>query len=348
MQILFLSNRPEILDETLGYFRAHMDWAREFVVISPRGRTLVAPDVRSIDEDELLAAGERSALAGLGHGPRNTMLRRAVLERAVLERGGLDEVVIMSDDDYRPIADVPLTDFVDQGRLHGYVSHDLATWRRAKTSYDHTQRYALAAMLLWGYPHLGYGSHMPQAIHRGVFGEANRSWDKLADGIDRLGSDRYGIDEWSLVNNWGRANHPELFWTPRSYRTLGWPQFPHQWRRSIRPDRIQFENFDPAMYAPGNLFEGIPTACDPAEDLSRALVKLERWLEHDYELDELRATSRRSPLTASMGRRAALAAVRPVATARRYLTLADREHADAQTGAGSGTLWGLDADLPAG
>ena len=225
---------------------------------------------------------------------------------------------------------------------------DLATWRLAKTSYDHTQRYAYAAMLLWGCPHLGYGSHMPQAIHRGVFAEAHQRWDTLADGIDGYGSDRHGIDEWSLVSNWGRAQHPELFWTPRRYRTLGWPQFPHQWRRTIRPNQIQFENFDPAMYQPGHLFEGIPTTSEAGHDTSRALVKIERWLEHDYDLDELVATERTTPLTASRARRAALAALRPLATAHRYLAFADREMTDSQIGAGSSNPWGLDADLPVG
>ena len=343
MQILYLSNRPQMLEETLGYVRAHMPWATEFVVISPKDQTLHGPSIRAIDEDELLSHQERRAIDGLGHGPRNTMLRRAVLER-----GGLDDVVIMSDDDYRPIVDVPLTDFVDQGRLHGYVSHDLAAWRLAKTSYDHTQRYAYAAMLLWGCPHLGYGSHMPQAIHRGVFAEAHQRWDTLADGIDGYGSDRHGIDEWSLVSNWGRAQHPELFWTPRRYRTLGWPQFPHQWRRTIRPNQIQFENFDPAMYQPGHLFEGIPTTSEAGHDTSRALVQIERWLEHDYDLDELVATERTTPLTASRARRAALAALRPLATAHRYLAFADREMTDSQIGAGSSNPWGLDADLPVG
>lgn len=109
-----------------------------------------------------------------------------------------------------PFVNVAESDMVDAGRLHGYVSHDLAVWRQVDTSYDHTQRYAYTAMLMWGCPHLGYGAHMPQAIHRGVFTEANRAWDHLTEGIDRYGADRYGIDEWSLANNWGRTT-PNCF-----------------------------------------------------------------------------------------------------------------------------------------
>lgn len=342
MQILYLSNRPDVLAETIDYVTEHMPWIDDFVVIAPPAMRFDGMGVRAIDEMSLLTQAERAALSPLGHGPRNTMLRRAVIER-----GDLQDTFIMSDDDYRPIRDVAESDMVDAGRLHGYVSHDLAAWRQVDTSYDHTQRYAYTAMLMWGCPHLGYGAHMPQAIHRGVFTEANRAWDHLTEGIDRYGADRYGIDEWSLANNWGRKHYPELFWSPRRYRTLGWPQFPHQWPRHIRPTQIQFENFYPEMYGPGQLFDGIPTASSPGENESRAFVKIERWLELDHRLDRLSTPAdRSSPWTSTALRRTALTALRPAAKVAEYLSFGQRERTDAMTAQLTGWAQHLDADEP--
>lgn len=35
MQILYLSNRPDVLAETIDYVTEHMPWVDDFVVIAP-------------------------------------------------------------------------------------------------------------------------------------------------------------------------------------------------------------------------------------------------------------------------------------------------------------------------
>ena len=100
MQNLYLSNRPDVLAETIDYVTEHMPWVDDFVVIAPSAMRFDGMGVRAIDEMSLLTQAERAALSPLAHGPRNTMLRRAVIER-----GDLQDTFIMSDDDYRPIRD---------------------------------------------------------------------------------------------------------------------------------------------------------------------------------------------------------------------------------------------------
>ena len=40
MQILYLSNRPDVLAETIDYVTEHMPWIDDFVVIAPSAMVL--------------------------------------------------------------------------------------------------------------------------------------------------------------------------------------------------------------------------------------------------------------------------------------------------------------------
>lgn len=323
MKALYLSNRPQVLAETLEFVATHMDWVSEAIVIAPPGME-VPTAVESIavtvlPEDELLDATTQSRLGDMDHVSRNITLRRAAVAHL-----GWDEPFLLSDDDYRPLRSIPLTDFVADGRLHGYVSHDLRAWRRVDTAYDAAQRHTDAALLWWGIDHLGYGAHMPQVIHPEVWADAFAAWDQL-----HTDADRDVVDEWSLHHNWGRANRPELFWSPRRYRTLGWPQYPHQWPRLVRPRTIAFENFYPDMYAPGGVFHGLSTRAADGADAITAVTKIERWTALDHAMDRLHiADDVVTPWTGTSARRAAMVPLRGLLKVREYLTFGTRERAD--------------------
>lgn len=342
MKILYISNRPAVLAETLGYVRAHMPWVTEAVVVAPASMDLGdTPNISIIDETDLLGI-PTDRLRAMDHVSRNITLRRAAVAEA-----DLGERFILSDDDYRPLRPIPVTDFIEDGRMHGYVSHFLDRWRDATTDYDHAQRTTSAALSWWGADQGGYGAHMPQVIDRTIWTDAFAEWDALHRGADAWGANPSMVDEWSLHHNWGRRFAPTQFISPRRYRTLGWPQYPHEWARLVRPQTISFENFYPELYGPGGLFAGIPTACDPSTDAARALVKIQRWNELDYRMDRLTAPEGvDTPWHATMLRRGLLRSLQGAHKVAEYVGLGERQRSDDLTAFAARDARGLDLDLP--
>ena len=153
MQVLYLSNRPEVLTVTVDALRAAVAEDLEILAITPRPTGIEG--VTDLLESELLSVAERRAAAGADHGGRNTMLRDLAVRR-----GPIAERFLLSDDDYRPLGPIPPDFWARSGKLRHYVSHDLARWRRLNTSYDGTQLNTWLALAQWDCPHLGYGAHL--------------------------------------------------------------------------------------------------------------------------------------------------------------------------------------------
>lgn len=282
-QLVYLSNRPAVLAETLNYVRHFMPWVREAVVLAPaatheRLRDLtpdaVGPKLVSVDEDELLTAAERGALSA-SHSARNATLRRLLYER-----GPVADVFLQSDDDYRPLRHIEPSMFIADGRLISYACHDLALWRRNDTTYDLVQHSTYLALSYFGAGHLNFASHMPQPIDRALFGESFAA----AMSLDPSGA----FCEWSLPLNHGRFVAPERFGEVRTYRTMCWPRYPHEWPYWRRPEQYAFENFHPELYAAGGLFAGLATALDENAPAQQAFAKLSRWYEFDLQAGRLR------------------------------------------------------------
>ncbi len=325
MQILYLSNRPAVLRETLDHVRHFMPWVDDVVVLAPEA-TLVRlrqelPDdlpFTGLAEEELLARGELDDLAATDHSSRNTVLRVAAARRAPLA-----DVYLASDDDYRPLKPIDPSTFVDDGRYVGHVSYDLARWRRNETSFDRAQHASYQALGYLGCEHLSYAAHMPQPMDRRVVVEA-------FDAVARL-TDSMQFCEWTIPFNWGRRHHPELFAEPRTFVTMCWPQYPHEWPFWVRPEEYAFENFYPELYRPGHLFDGIPTALDPARVERHSFDKMLRWYRFDLDAGRLRFPDDvANPWLGEGGtgrgraRRAFFSALRPVRRAYEYLALEER------------------------
>lgn len=281
-QLVYLSNRADVLAETLDYVRFFMPWVTEAVVLAPAGtherlRDLTGADglkIVPVDEDELLSASERGALS-TSHSARNATLRRLLYER-----GPVADVFLQSDDDYRPLRPIEPSMFVNNGRLISYACHDLALWRRNDTTYDAVQHSTYLALSYFAAGHLNFASHMPQLIDRALFGEAFAA----AMSLEPSGA----FCEWSLPLNHGRLVAPERFGEVRTYRTMCWPRYPHEWPYWRRPEQFAFENFHPELYARGGLFAGLSTALDEATAARQTFTKLSRWYEFDLQAGRLR------------------------------------------------------------
>lgn len=317
MQIVYLSNRPEVLAGTLRAVARCQDWVDDAVVCAPANlHDAIATQVGKVwdrsltllDEAEIsgLSAG---TISDLGHVERNVTLRRAMIEG-----GHTADTFLLSDDDYRPLVALPITDFVAvDGRHQGYWFYELERWPGDQTSYDHAQIRTLAVLQLLGFPTLAYGAHMPQVM------TVDR-WRRAFDLADQVGGGPL-VDEWSLYFNISIAEDPAAFLEPAPFRTLAWPQWPHQWPFFVRPDPIRFENHYPEHEQPGGLFAGLGAVEDPSDALERIVA----WRTAEIAIGELRFDDAwDDPWTRGQPhRRGVAAALRAVAKVRKYSALPD-------------------------
>lgn len=317
MQIVYLSNRPAVLAGTLSAVARHCPWIDHAVVCVPQNR---GDDFHSVISespftgpvalvnDEVIAPG--ADLSKMDHVTRNVTLRRALIEGE-----HTDETFILSDDDYRPLVMIPETDFVtEDGRHQGYWFYDLAEWPSAETDYDRAQIRTLAVLRVLDRPTLAFGSHMPQIMTRD-------HWRASFAEADAVGAGPL-VDEWSLYFNLSMHRAPDDFADPLPFRTLAWPQWPHQWPHVVAPHPIRFENHHPEHEADGGLFAGLGPVITPAD----AIERVRRWREAEIAIGELRFDkSWHDPWTRGQAhRRGVAAAMRAASKVRRYSSLADR------------------------
>lgn len=273
MQIVYISNRPDFLNETIKQVEKFMPFVDSAVVLCPalcKGQ-IITPDKIHVEIllEEDFRQGTGRNLSVLDHQSRNYLLRTKLIETEYVH----DEF-IMSDDDSRPIADVAPHDYKLDGKYRSYYFYDLEKWKYGATEFDFGQRVTGILLRYLGLPHLSYASHMPQLINRKIFRESATYFEKYAR--------KYPLCEWSTYFNYAHKHHASAFSKPEAYRTLGWPDFPGTWPYYVRPAHFLFENYHPDMYASGALFEGLPASPDKAEADLATLEKLIR-------LDQLEA-----------------------------------------------------------
>lgn len=311
VQIAYLSNRPNVLAGTLRAVEQWMPWVTEALVCGPSNSQsrLLGLATESITitlvEDSQVSGLSPVALQSLDHVSRNVTLRRAMLDNGLLAAS-----FILSDDDYRPLADIPITDFVHaDGRHQGFWFHRLEDWPANETAYDRAQTRTLAILRLLGVDTLAYGAHMPQVMHAPLLSEAFEAADDVGAGAL--------LDEWSLYFNVASARHPEQFAAPLPFRTLAWPAWPHQWEHVVTPHPIRFENHYPEHEEAGGLFSNLP----PVTTAEGALERIARWRAAEIAIGELRFDPAwNDPWTrGSANRRRSMAALRMAAKVRKYV-----------------------------
>ena len=314
MQIVYLSNRPQVMRETWQHVRHFMPWIDRALIVAPAARhgefdAWVDPTEITLFSDEEVSGATSSTLGVLDHVRRNVRLRRALIGS-----GATDDVFLLSDDDYRPMRPVDESFFTDGTRDIGYFSYELGEWPGYETPFDEAQHVTHDALAFLGLPHLAYGAHMPQIMRRDLWGEAFELFETVSD--DDM------VCEWALYFNVAQARHPERFDAPRPFEVMGWPQYGAEWPWWVRPPRWTFENFYPDMYEPGHLFDGLTTGLDTAGVTKTNFDKITRWTAFARAAERLDFPAGvHNPWTKDSAlRRAYFAALRPARKTLRYLT----------------------------
>jgi hypothetical protein len=247
MQIVYLSNRPKILNDTLNQVNLFMPFIKSVLIICPKklSSEFRAPDLISlsfIHEEELyIELGYKSKN---DHQSINYALRSMAIKHDLIE-----ESFIMSDDDARPIRPISIELFQSNNKHANYFFYDLEDWHYHMTEFDKGQQNTLALLKYYGLPTLAYAAHMPQIIHKKIYIEAYDTFKEY--------SKENAICEWTSYFNYGINKYPDRFLDTTKYMTLCWPKLPGNWPLYVRPDHFNFENYYPDLYENGSVFEGL-------------------------------------------------------------------------------------------
>ena len=221
-----------------------------------------------VSESEILSQNEASKLPLLDHQRRNYLLRTRLIKHQ-----NVNAQFIMSDDDARPLKTVDVSRYFESNRYHRYYFYDLTQWQSNQTDFDAGQLSTGVILQYNNLPHLSYASHMPQIIDRDLFIEAAQDFTQY--------SSEHPICEWSSYFNFASFHYPEKFHEAKPFLTLCWPEHPLAWQQEVVPDRFLFENFTPELYAPRQVFEGLPTEYQSEQTAKNLTVeKVTRWQKH--------------------------------------------------------------------
>ncbi len=282
MQIVYITNRVHMARETLVYVENLMPFVTEAVFVCPGSQVedfhfKSRISVRVIDEVKVLGKDLRRFREAGDHQFKNCLLRFSLAHVK-----DIDDEFIMSDDDNRPLVEIPLSFFKSSGRYSGYYYYDLKKWSARETDYDRGQHETCGILEDKGYEIFSYSSHMPQIINKGFLAEAARVFqDSLDQGAP--------LDEWSAYFNFGQNVYPERFHPPMPFKTLCWPPFPSDWDLHVRPDEFCFENYYPILYESNSIFSDLSTGFDETSHVEIANEKIRRRMafQNDFEAGKI-------------------------------------------------------------
>jgi len=267
-QMVVLTARNDDLLRTLPYLDAFLPFIERLLVCCPEKNIAELQEkwngrIRlSFFTDEELLGGDPLPK---DHTKRNFFLRCLLMRKAPL-----DDVFIMTDDDYRPL--LPLTQefFLKGGRMQGYYCYDLREWRGTQgnyTSYDLSMFRTRDFLTGENMPTLQYSSHQPQIIDRRVYLEMLETYPEIVS---------QGLDEWSTYFNYGIAKHPEKF-AALPYAVIGWPGAMTDWTLWCQPSSLSFENFYDVLYEDGRIFAGLSREYNAETALIENMEKVRLW-----------------------------------------------------------------------
>ena len=267
-QMVVLTARNDDLLRTLPYLDAFLPFIERLLVCCP-ARNIAELQEKWHGRIRLSFFTDEELLGGAplpeDHTRRNFFLRCLLMEKAPL-----DDVFVMTDDDYRPL--LPLTQefFLKDGRMRGYYCYDLRQWHGTQggyTSYDLSMFRTRDFLLGEDLPALQYSSHQPQIIDRRIYLEMLRRYPDISG---------EGLDEWSTYFNYGIAVHPELF-SAVPYAVIGWPGAITDWTLWCQPSALCFENFYDVLYDENRVFAGMSKEYHPETVIAESMEKVRRW-----------------------------------------------------------------------
>ena len=147
MQSVYISNRPDILNETIVHVGWFMPFITEAVVACPRSVAPLlvepshGPTIRPVADEEILPEYSPGRPHGLSRTQKNYALRARLVGSSVVE-----SEFVMSDDDYRPLKTMSKDIFVSGGRYKAYYFYDLDQWHSAETDFDSVQHNVAGAL----------------------------------------------------------------------------------------------------------------------------------------------------------------------------------------------------------
>ena len=246
-QMVILSARMDDLMGTLPFIEKFMDFIKEIVVICP---DQMACDLKREYSGRLKieTISDSEALQGTplpdDHSTRNFYLRSLAIRSSKI-----DDVFIMSDDDYRPLHDVPIKDFIEDGKYIAYYCYDLDKWKGAEwnvreTSFDICKRKSYEFLKSHGYPYRMYAAHMPQVIDKRIWRELHEKYPEI---------ETMGLCEWDTYFNYANHAYPSMFKND-IYVAMCWPGKLTSWDCQYIPHNYIFENFYLDNYEFGRIF----------------------------------------------------------------------------------------------
>lgn len=267
-QMAVLTARNDDLLRTLPYLEANMPFIERLLVICPQRNTAELQEKWNgrlrLDffTDEELLAGESL--------PEDHTTRNFYLRCLLMQKAPLDDVFIMTDDDYRPLVPVEQTFFLRSGRYQAYYCYDLREWRGtqgAYTSYDRSMFRTRDFLTAQHLPTLQYSSHQPQIIDRKLYLEMLEEYPDIM---------MQGLDEWSSYFNRCIAKYPSRF-AARRYCSACWPGSVSDWQLWCEPESLIFENFYDALYEDHRVFAGLSKEYDAKTHTADSAEKIRRW-----------------------------------------------------------------------
>lgn len=246
-QMVVLTARHEDIMKSLPFIEAYMPFIKELVVCCPEWN--VEPFKENYKGNlKLIFRTDDQLLNGRplpdDHQARNFFLRCMIMGLDIL-----DDVFIMTDDDYRPMQPMTQEVFLKNGRYQSYYFYDLREWQGTYNNYSSFDLGAFKTrdfLESHGYPTYQYSSHQPQVIDKRIFREMLET---------HKGIENNPYDEWSTYFNFGIYHHPDLF-KPCLNVSMCWPGKLTSWNLYHIPGIFLFENYYAEMYDEGNIFEG--------------------------------------------------------------------------------------------
>ncbi|MCR4930514.1 MAG: glycosyltransferase family 4 protein [Lachnospiraceae bacterium] len=269
-QMVILTARVEDIARTIPYIEAYMPFIEKILLCCP---DKVSDEMKAIPTKRIkidtLTDGEilKGRPLPEDHGTRNFFLRCLAMQS-----DKVDDVFIMSDDDYRPVDIINPEVFIEDNSYVAYYCHDLNEWKGvvgAMSSYDYYIYRTRDFVNEHHYPGLQYSSHMPQIIEKELY---------LQMINEHKGIESTGLDEWSSYFNYVQAIYPDLI-KSKPYICMCWPGLKTDWPMYVKPEQYLFENHYDFLYDKGRIFEGLSDVYSDKTDEENK-IKIKRFTEN--------------------------------------------------------------------
>lgn len=246
-QMVVLTARNDDLLATLPFIEEFMPFIKEMVICCPDKNV---DEIMSVYKGRLTLKflTDSDVLTGMDlpedHSTRNFFLRCLILKKDIL-----DDVFIMTDDDYRPLREIKFEDFVKDGKYLSYYCYDLNEWQgryRDYTSFDYCMQRSRDFLAANNYPTMMYSSHQPQIIDKRIFNDMIRRYPYIIT---------TGVCEWCTYFNYGLHHYPDLF-NPVPYTAMCWPGGRDNWDVYVQPKEFVYENHYATLYDENRFFSG--------------------------------------------------------------------------------------------